>query len=45
MRVLYNQLSGALFYDEDGSGPGGAVQIAVLGNHPAALAASDLLVV
>jgi Ca2+-binding RTX toxin-like protein len=45
-RVIYNQSTGALFYDADGTGAKAAVQIAIIGSteHPA-LQASDLWVV
>jgi Ca2+-binding RTX toxin-like protein len=43
-RILYDQASGALYYDADGSGAGAAVQFAMLSGHPP-LAASDLVVI
>lgn len=44
--IIYDQLSGALYYDADGNGAGGQLQFATIGTttHPA-LAASDFLVV
>jgi VCBS repeat-containing protein len=44
--VVYNQGTGALFYDADGSGSGAATQIAVLGTatHPA-LTNADFIVI
>jgi Ca2+-binding RTX toxin-like protein len=44
-RVIYDQTTGALSYDADGTGAGAAVQIAIIGTttHPA-LVASDFLV-
>lgn len=43
--VVYNKSTGALYYDADGSGTGGAVQIALLGTstHPA-ITYNDFLV-
>ncbi|MBD1850003.1 calcium-binding protein [Leptolyngbya sp. FACHB-711] len=43
-RFIYNQRSGKLFYDADGTGSRGQVEIATLGNKPT-LAASDILIV
>ena len=44
-RILYDQATGALFFDADGSGTGAAVQFATLLNKPADLAASDFIVI
>lgn len=38
-RIVYDRVSGRLFYDDDGSGPHAAVQIASLPNKPALTAA------
>ena len=43
-RVIYDKLSGALYYDSNGSAAGGVTQIALLVTHPA-LTASDILIV
>src|SRR5213076_3126211 len=42
-RVVYNTTTGQLFYDDDGSGSGGAQLIATLQGAPA-LAAADISV-
>jgi Ca2+-binding RTX toxin-like protein len=42
--ILYNLMTGALFYDPDGSGAAAATQFATIAHHPT-LAASDFLVV
>ena len=42
--IVYNKLTGVLFYDSNGNGAGGAVQIAVLTNKPV-LTASDFFVI
>jgi Ca2+-binding RTX toxin-like protein len=42
--IIYNNNTGALFYDADGNGVGAAVKIALIGNH-AALTAADFLVI
>ena len=44
--LIYNNTSGVLYYDADGSGVGAAVEVAILGTtmHPA-LVASDILIV
>jgi len=43
-RIIYDETSGALFYDADGSGADAAVQFAGLRHHPA-ITAADFLVV
>ena len=40
--LIYNKATGALYYDDDGSGSHAAVQIALIGNH-ALLHASDFM--
>lgn len=42
--LLYDQPTGLLLYDADGSGPAKALQIALLAGHPA-LSAADILVI
>jgi Ca2+-binding RTX toxin-like protein len=42
--LVYNKATGILFYDSNGSGAGGAVQLAVLTSKPT-LAAADFLVI
>jgi Ca2+-binding RTX toxin-like protein len=42
--IIYNQMTGALFYDSNGSAAGGAIQIAALVNKPV-LTVSDFVVV
>ena len=42
--LVYNQATGALFYDADGNGAGAAVQIALLGTHPV-LTNADFVVI
>ncbi len=43
-RIIYNNATGALFFDADGNGAGAAVQFATLSGAPA-LAASDFTVI
>ena len=45
-RILYNKATGALLYDDDGTGSHAAVQFATLGTttHPVQLLASDFVV-
>ena len=43
-RIIYNQTTGALYFDYDGNGVGTAVQFATLVGHPV-LAASDFAVI
>lgn len=42
--IVYNQATGALFYDADGKGAGSAIQFATLANKPV-LAADDFMVI
>ena len=42
--IVYNQSTGALFYDANGNGAGGAVQFATLSTKPALLA-DDFIVI
>ena len=44
-RIIYDSATGNLYYDSDGSGAGGALLFATLDNAPAALSASDFLVI
>jgi len=44
-RIIYNQTSGALFYDADGSGRTAAIQIAIIGNHPTDINYSDFTII
>ena len=45
-RIIYNQATGALLFDADGSSPtNGAVQFAMLANRPAGLSAADFFVI
>jgi Ca2+-binding RTX toxin-like protein len=43
-RIIYDKITGSLFYDPDGSGATAAIKIAVLSNK-ASLAASDFYVI
>jgi Ca2+-binding RTX toxin-like protein len=45
-RILYDTVSGSLYYDPDGIGGAAAIKFATLGlaSHPAALAATDFIV-
>ena len=45
--IIYNQTSGALFYDADGSGATAAIQIALIGVtiHPADINYTDFMIV
>lgn len=45
-RVLYDTVSGSLYYDPDGVGGAAAIKFAVLGlaSHPTLLAATDFIV-
>jgi Ca2+-binding RTX toxin-like protein len=43
--ILYDTMTGALYYDTDGSGAGVAVQFAVLTGSPDGLAASDFTII
>jgi Ca2+-binding RTX toxin-like protein len=42
--IIYNQATGALFYDVNGNAAGGTIQFATIANH-AALAANDFVVI
>jgi Ca2+-binding RTX toxin-like protein len=42
-RLFYNAVTGGLWYDSDGTGAAGAVQVATLTNTPASLSASDFV--
>jgi len=44
VRVVYNQATGALFYDADGSGAGSAVQLATLVGAPV-LTHNDIVII
>ena len=44
-RIIYNQTSGALFYDGDGSGRSAAVQIALLNSLPTGIDNTDFVIV
>jgi Ca2+-binding RTX toxin-like protein len=44
-RIIYNQTSGALFYDADGSGSSAAVQIASIGNLPTDINYTDFIII
>jgi Ca2+-binding RTX toxin-like protein len=43
--IVYNNLTGALIYDSNGNGAGGAVQFAWLANKPGGLTAGDFVVI
>jgi Ca2+-binding RTX toxin-like protein len=43
--VIYNRLTGMIFYDDNADAPGGTTLLAVLINRPAALTAQDFVVV
>ena len=44
-RIIYNQTSGTLFYDADGSGRSSALQIAILDSRPTDIDYTDFVVV
>ena len=44
-RIIYNQTSGALFYDADGSGRSAAVQIALLNSLPTGIDHTDFVII
>jgi Ca2+-binding RTX toxin-like protein len=44
-RIIYDQATGNLFFDADGSGGGGQILFAVLNNAPASLSAADFTVI
>jgi len=45
--IIYNQTSGALYYDADGSGTTAAIQIALIGTtiHPGDIDYTDFMIV
>jgi Ca2+-binding RTX toxin-like protein len=43
-RIIYNTVTGALFYDANGSAAGGAIQFATLTSHPT-ITAADFVVI
>jgi Ca2+-binding RTX toxin-like protein len=43
--LVYNQSTGALYYDADGAGGNASVQVATLTGSPDALAASDFIII
>jgi Ca2+-binding RTX toxin-like protein len=44
-RIIYNQTSGALFYDTDGSGGSAALQIALLSSLPVSIDYTDFTII
>jgi Ca2+-binding RTX toxin-like protein len=44
-RIIYNQTSGALFYDADGSGGSAALQIALLSSLPVGIDYTDFTII
>ena len=44
-RIIYNQTSGALFYDADGSGRSAALQIAILDSRPTGIDYTDFVII
>jgi len=44
-RIIYNQTSGALFYDTDGSGRSAALQIALLSSLPTGIDNTDFVII
>lgn len=44
-RIIYNQSTGALFYDADGSGSSAALQIALLGSRPVGIDNTDFTII
>jgi Ca2+-binding RTX toxin-like protein len=43
-RLVYNKTTGILFYDADGNGAGGAIQVALLSSKPVVTAADFLVI-
>lgn len=43
--IIYNPTTGALIYDNNGNGSGGATQFATLTTHPSGLTAADFFVI
>lgn len=44
-RIIYNQSTGALFYDADGSGSSAALQIALLSSRPVGIDNTDFTII
>ena len=44
-RIIYNKANGAIYYDDDGTGPHAQVQFATLAHHPANVGAGDFVLI